>query len=82
MPRQAINIRWPKKISSQKLYEVTKVEAWSKTIKTKLLKLLGHLVTLPKETPARISLHEALRETKRKKGKPKTTWLKLTEQDL
>ena len=82
MLRQAINIRWPKKISSQKLYEITKVEAWSKTIKRRRLKWLGHLMRLPEETPARISLHEALRETKRKKGKPKTTWLKLIESDL
>ena len=35
---------------------------------------------LPPETPARISLHEALRTTKR--GKAKTTWLKVIEKDL
>ena len=36
----------------------------------------------PPETPARISLHEALRTTKRKRGKAKTTWLKVIEKDL
>ena len=37
---------------------------------------------LPPEKPARISLYEALRTTKRKRGKAKTTWLKVIEKDL
>ena len=82
MLRQAINIRWPKKISSQKLYEMTKVEPWSRMIRRRRLNWLGHLMRLPPETPARISLHEALRTTKRKRGKAKTTWLKVIEKDL
>ena len=52
MLRQAINIRWPKKISSQKLYEMTKVEPWSRTIRRRRLNWLGHLMRLPPETPA------------------------------
>ena len=43
---------------------------------------LGHLMRPPSETPARISLYEALKTTKRKRGKAKTTWLKVTEKDL
>ena len=82
MLRQAINIRWPKKISSQKLYEMTKVEPWSRTIRRRRLNWVGHLMRLPPETPARISLPEALRTTKRKRGKAKTTWLKVIEKDL
>ena len=82
MLRQAINIRWSKKISSQKLYEMTKVEPWSRTIRRRRLNWLGHLMRLPPETPARISLYEALRTTKRKRGKAKTTWLKVIEKDL
>ena len=82
MLRQAINIRWPKKISSQKLYEMTKVEPWSRTIRRRRLNWLGYLIRLSPETPARISLYEALRTTKRKRGKAKTTWLKVIEKDL
>ena len=83
MSRQAINIiRWPKKISTQKLYEMTKVEPWSRTIRRRRLNWLGHLMRLPPETPARISLYEALRTTKRERGKAKTTWLKVIEKDL
>ena len=36
---------------------------------------------LPPKTPARI-LYEAIRTTKRKGGKAKTTWLKVIEKDL
>ena len=67
MLRQAIKIRWAKKISSQKLYEMTKVEPWSRTIRRRRLNWLGHLMRLPPETPARISLYEALRTTKKKR---------------
>ena len=56
MLRQAINIRWPKKITSQKLYEMTKVEPWSRTIRRRRLNWLGHLMRLLPETSARISL--------------------------
>ena len=82
MLRQAINIRWPKKISSQKLYEMTKVEPWSGTIRRRHLNWLGHLMRIPPETPTRISLHEALKTTKRKRGKAKIAWLKVIEEDL
>ena len=34
MLRQAINIRWPKKISTDELYRKTKAEPWSKTIRS------------------------------------------------
>ena len=37
---------------------------------------------LPPATPARISLYETLRTTKRKGEKAKTTWLKVIEKDL
>ena len=43
---------------------------------------LGHLMRPPSETPARISLYEALKTTKRKRGKAKTAWLKVIEKDL
>ena len=37
MLRQAINIHWPKKISNVNLYNKTKVEPWSKTIRRRRL---------------------------------------------
>lgn len=37
---------------------------------------------MPVNTPARGSLHEALRPVKKKVGKTPTTWLKVIEKDL
>ena len=51
-------------------------------IRRRRLSWVGHLMRLPPETPARISIYEALRTTKRKRGKAKTTWLKVIEKGL
>ena len=39
------------------------------------MKWLGHLLRLPKLTPARIALDEFAKPVKRPSGRPKTTWL-------
>ena len=80
--RQAINIRWPKKITSEELYRRTKEEKWSRKIKRRRLNWLGHLMRMEKETPARKSLTEALTPAKKKRGKPPMTWLKVIEKDI
>ncbi len=66
----------------ERLHQITKVEQWSKTIKRRWLNCLGHLMRMTLSTHARISLHEALRPSKRKRGKPQRTWLKVIEKDL
>ena len=73
---QAINIRWPKKITSEELYGRTKEEKWSRKIKRRRLNWLGHLMRMDTQTPARKSLTEALTPAKKKRGKPPMTWLK------
>ena len=82
MLRQAIHVRWPKKISNVNLYRKTKVEPWSKTIKRRRLNWLGHFMRMQTDTPARIALKEALQPTTKKRGKAQTTWLKTTKKDL
>ena len=82
MLRQAINIRWPKKISSANLYAKTKQEAWSNIIKRRRLNWLGHMMRLDANTPVRKALDESLKPAKRNRGKPPTTWLKVVENDL
>ena len=56
--RKILDIKWPKKISNEKLYETTKITQWSKTIKKRRLQWYGHL-RLPEETPAKAALREA-----------------------
>ena len=80
--RQAVHVRWPKKISNANLYRKTKVEPWSKTIKRRRLNWLGHLMRMQTDTPARIALKEALQPKTKKRGKSQTTWLKTIEKDL
>ena len=74
----AINIKWPKRISNEKLREKTNYE----TIKRRRLNLLGHIMRLDILTPVRIALKEALTPVQNKRGRPKNTWLKTVINDL
>ena len=73
--RYAIDIFWPKEISNEVLYYKTKVEPWSVTIMRRRLTWLGHLLRLPNDTPARKAFREALKLTKRPRGRPIGTWI-------
>ena len=79
--RNALNIRWPNKISNEHLYELTKQKKWSHTIKVKKLKWFGHAVQLPVATPAHQALLKALETTKKNKAGQTTTWLKAIKKD-
>ena len=82
LQRRAINIKWPKKISSERLYEITKQRKWSESIKTRRIRWFGHAVRLHSETPAKQALEEARRSVKKLKGGQTTTWMKTLEKDL
>ena len=64
------------------LYTNTNTEPWSKTITRRRLNWVGHLYRLPGETPARQALAEYQRKTKRPVGRPKPTWVALTQKEL
>ena len=80
--RYALNIIYPKEISTEELYKETKVEPWSIVILRRRMSWLGHLLRLPIETPARIALDEALKPSKKPRGHPKLTWITLIIKDL
>ena len=80
--RNAINIKWPNKISSEDLYKKTEQKKWSETLKLRRLRWFGHALRLPEETPAKMALEEAQRTLKKIKGGQKTTWLKTITNDL
>ena len=80
--RRVINIRWPKLISSEKLYKIVGAEKWSTTIRRRRLNWLGHLMRLDERTPVRLSLKEALTDVRRKIGRPSATWIKVIEKYL
>ena len=80
--RKIINIKWPKTISNNKLYENSKVEKWSKTVKRRRLQWYGHFLRLPEDTPAKSALMEARSYACKPKGGQKLTWLKIIDKDL
>ena len=80
--RKILDIRWPKKISNNTIYETTKAETWSKTIKRRRLQWYGHLLRLPENTPAKEALKEARSFACKPKGGQKLTWLKIIDRDL
>ena len=80
--RYALGIKYPRVITNQQLYDVTKCEPWSIVNERRRLSWLGHMMRLNPETPARQYFKEALRPVKRKPGRPPMTWITTIQQDL
>ena len=81
--RQTLNITYPKKISNDKLYKITKSKPWSKSIKRRRIRFFGHILRLHPSTPIKQALTEVTTQThKRKAGRPKTTWINMMRNDL
>ena len=72
-----LNIKWPNKISTTKLYEITNLNLWSNQIRKRQLRWFGHLTRLPENTPAKIAFKHALEPVKRPPGKPTLTWISM-----
>ena len=56
--RKILKIRWPYKIQNEEVYNRTREQQWSKKIKIRRLKWIGHLMNLDEDTPAKIALEE------------------------
>ena len=80
--RYAINMAYPRTVSSEKLAKLVKHTPWSQKIHKRRMTWLGHLFRLPEETPARQAFLEATKPHTRKTGHPPTSWIKLAETDL
>ena len=81
--RRTLNIYGKDKVSNEELYNRAEVKKkWSSEIKKWRLKWLGHLLRLPKETPAKQALHQVMIPIKRTTGKLKTTWIKLIRKEM
>ena len=73
-----LNITWPKIVKNDDLYEITKVVPWSKTVKKRQLSWFGHLMRLPDDSPAKVSLDYCLNhKTTRPRGRPMITWISM-----
>ena len=80
--RIAINIRYPKKISSKNLYILTKETPISDRIRKRRIALFGHVLRLHPDTPAQKALQFHIVPRKRPVGHPHATWLALITKDI
>ena len=80
--RQILNVKWPKKISNEKLYQITKQKPWSIEVKRRRLNWYGHMARLPEKTPAKRALRDFQRYVKKPRGRTKTTWVETVEKDM
>ena len=80
--RRVVGTRRIEKMSNMDLYNKTETIPWSVITQQRRLNWLGHLLRLLDETPAKQSLTEFLRKSKRPPGRSKTTWLSQIKQEL
>jgi len=80
--KKLLKIHYPFLITNIELYKRMNMNEWSKEIRIRRMKWLGHLLRLNENSPASI----ALKETNKTSGKKKTgnhqTWRKLVNTDL
>ena len=80
--RVIINVRYPKIITNEKLYTLTKEPPISETIRKRRLALLGHILRLHPDTPAQKALRYYMTPHPRPVGRPPMTWIALITKDL
>ena len=72
-----LNVRWPKVIKNEALYDITKTTPWSTIIKKRqLYSWFGHMARLPDNTPAKLFLDYVTNNAfSRPRGLQLTTWI-------
>ena len=82
--RRILGVKWPHRISNIKLYDKTNSVPLSKTISERRWKLLGHIMRLPKDCPARkaMSYFFEVRSAKKFRGRKRTTIITTLNDDI
>ena len=73
---------WPKKISSVRVYELTKERPWSKVIQQHRLRFYVLIMRMPDNVPVNAAIAEYCQPLKMDRGAPKFTWRKNIGRDL
>ena len=68
-----LNVKWPNIATNDAVYVVTRQIPGSPAITWRELSWLGHLFCLSDDTPAKIMLQYSLRQTKKPRGRQRTT---------
>ena len=79
--RWMLNIKWPKKISNNKLKKIIKHVEWSSTIEIRRMSWFGHLVRLPEKCPAQKAL-QICEEPTRNSRSQKKTWIEVVKNQV
>ena len=86
--RAILNIRWPRKITNEKLYEICNTKKLSERVTLARWKMFGHILRSPENSPAALSLSFAIEKTKKnakdtkgRRGCHKTNLLGLLRKD-
>ena len=82
--RKVIGIQWPHKISNNKLYRITETKPLSIIIMEKRWKLLGHILRLRADCPARKAMRYYFEEKTNKifRGRRRTTIVSTLNKDI
>ena len=82
--RKVIGIQWPRKISNEKLYKITGTKPLSITITERRWKLLGHILRLANDCPARKAMRYYFEERTNKvfRGRRRTTIVTTLNEDI
>ena len=71
-----LNVTWPKKMSNEKVHNITKAILWSKIVENRRMRWFRHLVRLPDGAPVKLALKpEAERQCPMPRGRRRPIWL-------
>ena len=77
-----LNIKWPKKMTNDRVYKISKIQSWSQKIRKQRLNWFGHVARMNPNTPAKKALKFAREDYKKSVGRPKLRWIVLMEKQL
>ena len=82
--RKVIAIQWPHKISNNKLHKITGTKPLLITMTKRRWKLLGHILRLPVDCPARKAIRYYFKERTNKifRGRRRTTIASTVNEDI
>ena len=83
--RQILKIKWPSKISNEKLYRLCSTQPLSQRVKESRWKMFGYILRSPENTPANLALSFAItgvNHLKGRKGRHKINLLSLLRKDI
>ena len=77
-----LNVKWPNIATSDTVYAITRQIPWSQVIMRRELSWIGHLFRLSDDNLVKIALQYFLRQTKKQRGRQRTTWISMMKMKL